>query len=311
MKKILLLCTIGLLVSSCAPNVFYQLYRVLPKNDISQKDELLKSDSSIIYEDENCKIVYDFWGEKGNAGFLLYNKSDHNIYLNMTECFFVFNGIAYDYFQNREFTSQVSASQSSMYTSSAANSYSISRTVAASKAVSGYNYQGLWQTNTLSAGVGSNESLSVGASVSSASSKTSSLGVNIKEKEIVCIPPKAAKVISEYNLNGMLYRDCNLFLYPSTKKQIRISEFSEEESPFVFSNRISYTIDGTDDIIKMEHEFYVSEITNFSEEHITEIKREKFCEDEGAYYAPERRYFAFSSPYYFYIKYFRNIGRMH
>jgi len=294
-RQILLLCTIVLLASSCAPSVYYQIYKVQPINDLP------KSNTTLIYEDANCEVVYDFWAERGNVGFLLYNKSEKNIYVDMTECFFVCNGIAYDYFQNREFTSQSSTSQSSMYTHSATNTYSVMGAIAGSVAVSGYNNQGFRQTNSLLAGVGASKSSSYGTSKTSSSSNTLSSGVNFKEKEIICIPPKSAKVISEYNVTGSLFRDCNLFLYPS-KKQIRTSNFSEVNSPLVFSNRISYIIEDTDDIIKLEHKFYVSEISNYSDTDITELKPKERCKDEATSYEKEK-HFKDVSPYKFYIKY--------
>jgi len=283
-KLILLLCTAVLLMSSCAPAVYYQVYKVQPVNNLSESNNL-------IYEDANCKVVYDFWGKGGNAGFLLYNKSDKNIYINMEESFFVRNGIAYDYYQDR--TSLNSTSRSSEYSYSTTDTYAIISAIALTSAL--YNYQGYGQANSRFM----ETTYSSGASKSTAYSTTSSSGVNFREKNIICIPPKSAKIISEYSINESLYRDCNLFLYP-TKKEIRTSSFSEENSPLVFSNRISYTIEGTDDIMKMEHKFYVSDISNYSHIDIIEEIVNKNCEDERSSY---QKSFKGSSPYRFYIRY--------
>jgi hypothetical protein len=242
-------------MSSC--QVYYQVYKVQPINDLS------KSNNSLVYEDTNCKIQYDFWGEGGNVGFMLYNKSDKDIYVNMKESFFIYNGIAYDYYKNREFTSEIGASKTS----------------------------------------------SVSASKTTAFSKTSSLGVNMREKEVICIPPKSAKVISEYNINKVLYRDCNLFLYP-LKEQIKTSHFSEKESPFIFSNRISYIIEGTNTPIKMEHKFYVSEISNYRSKDITEYRTKMRCEDEQPT-TQKIKYFKDVSPDKFYIRYSEGTNRKH
>jgi hypothetical protein len=298
MNNFFSLGVIALLLSSCATSNYYQVYKVQPINDLS------KSTNSLIYEDTNCEVRYDFWGEGGNVGFLLYNKSDKNIYVNMKESFFIYNGIAYDYYKNREFTSQNSTSQSSMYTNSASNRYSAMGAILGAVAVSGYNYQGFKQTNSISAGVGTSKTKSIGASKTTASSSASSSGVNIKEKDIICIPPKSAKIISEYNINESLYRDCNLFLYPS-KRQIRTSVFSEKESPFVFSNRILYFMEEENTPIKIEHKFYVSEISNFLDKDITEEKMDKVCEDEPKFHPSYvfSLYFKNPSPDKFYIKY--------
>ena len=296
---------IGLLVTSCAPIFYYQVYKVQPINNLS------KSNNSLIYEDENCKVFYDFWDEGGSVGFLIYNKLDKNIYVNMKESFFIRNGIAYDYYKDREFTSLNTTSRSSMYTYSESNSYNAMMAIVASASVSGYNYQGFKQTISISAGFGTSKTTNYGLFSSSAYSNTSSSGVNFKEKEIVCIPPKSAKVISEYSINMLLYRDCNLFLYPTTKNGIRTSNFSEEDSPYVFSNRISYTIEGSDNQIKMEHKFYVSEISNYSSTDIVEYKTDEYCKDEQP---PMQRtaYFKNYSPDKFYIEYSATIyGRKH
>ena len=294
MKTTLLLCTIGLLMFSCMPLSYYQIYKVQPINNISNFD------NSLIYEDTNCKVMYNFWEEYGNAGFLLYNKSDKNIYIDMKECFFIRNGIAYDYYQNREFISQNSTSQSSMYTHWATNTYNTVNAKADLISI----YQGYGQTNSHLMGKETNRGYSSSSSKFSTSSRTASFGISIKEQEVVCIPPKSAKIISEYNINGLLYRDCNLFLFPSAKN-IRTSNFSEETSPIVFENRISYTIEGTDAIIRMEHKFYISEISNYSYSDITEKVKEKKCEEDDSLPTYEVK-FKDASPYKFYIEYSRN-----
>jgi len=295
MKKLFLLYVIVLLLSSCAQSNYYQVYKVQPVNDLS------KSKNSLIYEYADCEVRYDFWGEGGNVGFLFYNKSDRDIYVNMKESFYIYNGIAYDYFKDREFTSQRSSSQSSMYTNSATNSYSALGLILGAIAVSAYNYQGFKQTNSTSAGYGAINTLSLGYSSTTASSRSSSSGVNIKEKDVICIPPKSAKVISEYNINETLYRDCYLYLYPSYK-QIRTINFSEKESPYIFSNRISYTVEGTTAPVKIEHKFYVSAISNFSELAITEKRADFRCKDEKES-SVKKRYFINPSPDEFYISY--------
>ena len=273
MKKVktvgLAILAVGLLTTSCSSIYYYQIYKVQPIGDLS------KSNHWLIHEDANCIILYDFWEEGGNAGFLIYNKLEKNIYVNMKESFFICNGIAYDYYRNREFTSQKTTSHSSMHTSLETSTYSVSKAIS----VSGNNYYGFRQTNSISAGIVATKTLLSGISTSASSSTALSSGVSIKEKDIICIPPNSAKVFSEYSINKSLYRDCNLFLYPS-KKQISTSSFSKEESPFVFGNRISYFLEGIDTPIIMEHTFYVSEISNYSEKDITEFHKYKECEDD-------------------------------
>ena len=191
-----------------------------------------------------------------------------------------------------------------MYTHSATTTYSAMRAISGSVSVSGYNLQGFTQTNTISAGAGTSKAVSSGVAETSGTSVSSGFGVTIKEMDIICIPPKSAKVISEYNINKLLYRDCNLFIRP-TKKQIRISSFSEDESPFIFSNRISYCVDENGKPITMEHKFYVSEISNIIEEDMTTYKIVKVCEDEQSpwFTGVSRLFYKDPAPDKFFIKY--------
>ncbi len=69
-----------------------------------------------MYEDVNCSVNYDFWSSRGEVRFLVTNKSDEFIYVDMSRSFFVLNDIAYDYYLNRTFISQISESTSNSIT---------------------------------------------------------------------------------------------------------------------------------------------------------------------------------------------------
>jgi hypothetical protein len=269
-KKILFLTLFAMFLTSCVSTTsYFQVYKATPSDKLVLKDNLL------VYEDENCKVSYNLWNESGNIGFQFFNKTEKNIYLNLEESFFILNGIAYNYYRNRVFTNS---------TSSGATSY---RGATASKSVTGINYFDLLQTNRISA------TNTVGIMTSSGFS------VSFNEEKIVCIPSKTSKIISEYNINESLYRDCDLFKYP-TKKQIKSKTFSKTESPLVFSNRIGYTIGLTDNLIKFENEFYVTEISNYPENEMYESKYDEYC---GQKDFSITKYFKNGSADEFYIKY--------
>ncbi|HQH40837.1 MAG TPA: hypothetical protein PK825_03755, partial [Bacteroidales bacterium] len=202
---------IAVLLTACATTSFYQVYKAVPADK-----SIKKTDNYLIYEDENCKLSYNFWGEGGNIGFYIYNKTNENVYLNLEQSFFVLNGIAFDYFKNRVYTHSMSSGATS------------SKEATASKYVTGINYLDLFQTNRIQA------SNSIGVMTSSGFS------VSYNEEKVICIPSKTSKIITEYNINESLYRDCDLFKYP-TKKQIRSKSFTKSDSPFIFSNIITYT----------------------------------------------------------------------
>ena len=260
---------IAVLLTSCATTSFYQVYKAVPT------DKSIKTDNYLIYEDDNCKISYDFWGEGGNIGFYIYNKTDENIYLNLEQSFFVLNGIAYDYYKNRVYTHSTSSGATS------------SKATTASKSVTGFNYLDLLQTNRIQA------SNSIGVMTSSGFS------ISYNEEKVICIPSKTSKIVTEYNIIESLYRDCDLFKYP-TKKQIKSKSFTKSDSPITFSNRITYTIGQSDKQIKFENEFYISEILNYPESEIFEAKYDEYC---GQKSTTMTKYFKNVSPDKFYIKY--------
>lgn len=266
---------ITVFLTSCATKYYYQVYKAVPT------DKSISVDNELIYEDDNCKISYDLWQEGGNIGFHFYNKTNTNIYLNLDESFFVLNGIAYDYYKDRVFTSSASSGSTT------------SKSTSSSKSVTGINFLDLLQTNKIQA------SNSVGVMTSSGYS------ISYNEEKVICIPSMTSKIITEYNINKSLYRDCDLFKYP-TKKQINSKYFTKSESPIVFSNRITYTVGLSDKQIKFENEFYISEISNYPENEITELKYKVFCGQESSTIISS---FKDVSPDKFYIKYTKGTDR--
>jgi len=269
-KKTILVGLIALIMTSCVTTSYYQVYKTTTSEKINLKD------NSLVYEDPNCIISYNFWQNEGNIGFRFFNKTDKNIYLNLEESFFVFNGNSNNYYKNRIFTN----SQSSGIV--------VSKGATAAKSVTGYNFLDLVQTNLISA------SSSVG--------KTSSSGTSVayNEEKIVCIPPQTAKIISEYNINQSIFRDCELSRYP-TKKEIKSKNFTKSNSPIIFSNIISYKLAQSEILNKVQNEFFVSEITNLPESEMYSSRYEENC-GKRSYY--KSNYFTEQSPNKFYIKYF-------
>jgi|SRR5690554_1049885 len=259
---------IALFLTSCASSPYYQIYKANPKNSQVKNNNL-------VYEDENCRVSYNLWEQGGNFGFVFYNKTNTNIYLNLEESFFILNGIAYDYYKNRVFTSSENSATTSVKSSTFSNS------------VTGLNYLGLLQTNNLQSTSGKGLVASSGFSTS------------YNEEKVICIPSKTSKIITEYKITESLFRDCDLYKYP-TKSQIKTKTFSEESSPIVFSNRLAYTIEKSENLTRFENEFYISEISNYPESEIFEQKYDEYCGKRRVMF---RKYFKNVSPDKFYIKY--------
>jgi len=266
-RKLLYAISIVLLMTSCAKTSFYQVYNVKPiEESITNTDELF-------FEDENCKISYDLWKNGGNIGFNFHNKTDNNIYVKLNESNFILNGFAYDYFKNRTFTTSESKSASTSNTSTG------------SVALTGINIYNNIQTNQVKSSSSANISSSAGYAVS------------IKEDSLICIPSNTTKRVSEYSINNKLIRNCDLFKYPRRKK-IKTKSYTAEKSPIVFSNRITYEINGNSKLV--ENDFFVSEITNYPESEFFESKYDEYC---GQKSSVKTKYYKFYDIDKFYIKY--------
>lgn len=225
-------------ISSCSSKIFYQVYQT-QSNTVNAK-----GDHAVSYENDYCRVEYDLWSDHGNAGFTFYNKTNEVIRLQLDESFYVMNGVAYDYFQNRTF-------------------------------ISGSN-----ATISQSAGMGFGRYGIINAFSSTVvDSKTN--GIEITEAKVIAIPPKTAKRISEFDISRSLYRDCDLLRYPSARK-VTTKSFTAENSPLKFYNAISYTVGATDTRLTIKNDFHVTGITNYPEKEITKSMRREFCgEKEG------------------------------
>ena len=268
MKHFIFTAIAGVILTSCGSSKFYQIYKVDTISSVS------KTGDALVYEDENCKVSYNFWGQGGNAGFYFYNKTAENIYINMEESFFICNGFAFDYYKNRTFTHLQNFSLSLLNNQTS-------------------NANAILDIGWLFASVSTKSTTTKSQNMSSGAS------ISYNEEKIICIPPKSTKIIAEYHITESLYRDCNLFMHPS-KKKIKTSAFLESESPFVFSNKIAYTIGQSENLLQFENKFYISEITNYPQEEVIEVKYEDFCGEKGALL---KEYFKNSSPDKFYIQY--------
>jgi len=265
-KQTSLIVAVLLLLNSCAVRSYYQFYDVASTLNNSGNTEDVLKDSN-----EDCAIDYNFWGEGGNAGFWFYNKTDKNVYIHLDECFFVLNGVAHNYYKDRIYCKTINTGVAGKKTSATQSS-----TV---------YYNALFLTT-----------------VSTTSSSTNTLFR--KEEKVICIPSKTSKYITEYNVTDGVYRDCNLLKYPK-RKRIEELSYTLDDSPFVFGNRISYTVGKTGELKSMANDFYVSKIQNRTSKDVTETKYDEFC---GEKKLNTRVYLKRGNNNQFYIEYKRKEG---
>ena len=271
MKRIFLMMTVCAAFSSCAPATYYQLYQTQPVSDIAMRENCM------VFEDENCEIIYNFWKEYGDIGFVFRNKTSENIYLHLDECYYVENGFAYDYYQNRVYTN----SKSHVTSNQLSNIYG-SYITKSNTYKNGYIY-GLTGTVTSS----------------------SSNSVSIAEKQVICIPPKSSKTITEFDIKSSVYRSCDLYRIPAVKKPHGVS-FNMDNSPLTFGNRITYSIGKNEEVVRVNNEFYVSKISNYSE---LDFVRMEYVEECGKKTYEQVRVFNETGPNQFFIPYLPNDGK--
>jgi len=265
----LLFFCVSLLFSACTVPTYYQTYKAVP---VSESVE--NTANALVFENSDCKISYNFWGEGGDVGFSFYNKTDKAIILQKDRCFFVLNGMAFDYFQSRTYSASTSVASATGTTQMRQVPYQYTPTVSSTSAAFG-----------------------------------TSSGFSVQKSELsqIVIPAKSSKNLSEFTVASSLYRDCDLLKYP-TRRDVQTKRFEASNSPYVFENRICYSFDGQLVPTELTHKFYVSEITNYPENMFSETEAETFCDEIQS----ERRIvFTAYSPDKFYYKYnsFAGIGR--
>lgn len=280
MKKnyFIFVVAIAALLSSCASTYHYcQVYETKP---VKQDNHYKKANGDFCYENEHCIIDYNFWANGGSADFSLYNKTDEIIYVDLAKSFYVMNGEAYDLYRSREWTESSSIGFASSY------AYSNGATRAKSLSV-GLIEPSLWTDGVVGAKASKAASRSASVTSGNTVAHTESSAVTFREKKEVAIPPHSKKYIKSYNIVNSPMLNCDLQRYPSRSARLN---FSSENSPYKFSDYITYSVGDNAKPISINNEFYVSSVTNYPEPDVVEMrKREEPCDNvkDPDYTAPQ------------------------
>ena len=268
----------GLVLASCNQSAYYQVYDV-EANNLRQKE------NSLVYENEDCKVLYNLWSDGGDIRFAFHNKTDKDIFINMGQTFFIVNGQAKDYFYDRTYT----------------ESYVESATAAVAGGKTLWDVNSYWGDSWYSEH-GKTNSLS--GLLKSSDAKGSA--TTIKEKEIICVPAHCFKVICKCSVNPLLMQTCDKDNdYPSQKKMIK--QYGKDNSPITFKNRIAYGF-GKDDVATkhIDNDFWISCVTNYSKKGATEKMTEK-TECYGVKSSKKVRRFKIGGPNKFYQTYYNDL----
>ena len=283
MKKFILNSFVALsaiLSMASCKSYYYQVYNV-------SSDNVKQQDNSLVYENEDCKVLYNLWSNNGKLKFAIVNKTDKDIFVNMGQSFYVVNGRAVDYYQERSYTQQDFYLAS--YTNTTATAYSKG---------SGFSWGNDIYMENASAVAGVN---------TSKLARTSSKSVTVKEQEVVCVPAKCYKVFGYYEVNPEWKKTCvkeNDF----PKNIYQVGTYTKANSPVSFKNRIAYGFTKSDVADKhIDNDFWISSITNYSQKAASEKVKEK-GECYGVKSSSESRLFKIGGPDKFY-KLILNDGR--
>lgn len=262
MRKYLFISVLILLMCACTPKSYYQLYKV-------STDELELKNDQLTYENEHCIVSYNLWGENGDLSFLLYNKTDKDMFVIMPQSFFIKNGMAYDYYTNAVHTSRavVQSGKSSSYTSA---------------------YAGVL------------------GNVGYTKTTTAESSTTTKEMAVVCIPPRAAKSFEGFQLITSAYKDCDDYDFNYPKKATDVIIYAKEDSPWTFRNRIAYTFDeGCENCEYIDNELWVSYLQNYYYSAMQEQIKVTPCELQ---YSTFQTLILNQAPNAFYNKYTKTMG---
>lgn len=88
--KWMLLIALSVCTSSCK-----KLYYQVSTTKATDPAQFTETRDRYVYEDENCRIVYNMWMENGSRGFVMTNKTDRNMYIDLEKSCILTNGKAY------------------------------------------------------------------------------------------------------------------------------------------------------------------------------------------------------------------------
>lgn len=224
-------------LTSCN-NLFYQTYSV--DSNLNQKD------NSLVFENEDCKVMYNLWSENGSLGFVFINKTDKDIFINMGQTFYIKNGEANDYFSNRTYETRTKSSTS--YETSMTQNYTTPSDLWASR----YNMPNVFSSFTKIIN-----------------------NVSTQEAEYLCIPPKTYRVIDGFKIGMDIFYTCNIGKDFPHGNAI-VATYDESSSPLKFENRICYSFSKDNNNIKyINNKFWLSNIQNYTEKAAIESVNEK------------------------------------
>ena len=288
--RIISVTALAAVMASCSTPKYLQVYDIMPGEGVELRD------GYPVYDDGTMAVAYDFWGNGGQAGCLITNNGEENIYVDLAETFFVKNGLSDPCYKERTYTV---TSASTVEANAVALS---SASVAASAPFQNYIYP-----FTVTAGLGFSDTHGVAQGASSSVSKS----VSVAEQQIVVIPPGTTAFVGGHSiLSGNYYTNRGSEQDPGSKKKDE-TEFTADNSPLKIGNIIAYRIGRDGEWQDLRSEFYLHRLTDYPLSKFSAVQAGRKMPDDvyiwrgynGTYdYSPLRKptrfYFTYESKYY-------------
>ena len=284
MKQKISIVLLTLLISSCATPTYYQLVELSSEN--------IKEGQS---ENKDIEVSTDFWANGGTSQYLIFNKSEKTIYIKYDECQVIKNGLAYDLYDNSEYSS----------TRGMITSKTNKRTQQKGASISQSNIYGSSSVYTPLGAASTILSASLNASTSNSNSVTSTIStgksVTSRDKRVYVLHPQSYRDIDGVYLQGNRFKDCDVLDRVSNKKsniENGIS-YTKENSPLNVRIIITYSFDENfEDKKTYEVDAYVKRFSNWSKAEFIQNIEYKECEDDRDFkyrnvtewYSPMRYY---------------------
>lgn len=254
----------SLLMTSCVSTKYFQVFETTPSSSEAVVSEKVK------FEDGQLSFIYDFWSNKGDFGFRVWNRSDSAAVIDLENTFYIRNDFAQPYYTDMEMTYSTGSSAAARVQNNYFNPF--------------YNPYNLYSS-----------------AVTAETGSSSSISRSHQRGKHVTVPARAYIEIQGFSIVQGYNGICNLESYPA-RKETSLKVFSEADSPIKITNRIAYRSKG--EMKTVEHTFYVSKITNMRESEALTTLNTDDCGNR--LYAP-KTVFAVGSPKSFYIPY--SLGR--
>ena len=287
----LAICALTIIcLSGCVPQNYYQLYS-------TNWDNADVSGSDVVFENEDLVISFDLWCSGGESSFSIYNKTDSDLYVDLSRSHLIINNLAKTYYQNRRYTKSSATNKNSEVVRSNGVASGSSTTRATASSLGNYAFGNATKSSSYSSRSTTNLS---------SFSISNGYAVTFVEEKVVCIPAESAKFFSGFGLIDYLFRTCDFNQYPS-KKDSESIEFTKGDSPLVVTNVVSYgfELETMENYSELRNTFWVNKISNYHSEQFVEFKYPEYCGEKSMH---SQKYFKYESPNQFYLKYYKSFS---